>query len=242
MRRCQPAPLLPAWANAPQARKKPCFVYSPGIYPAGIDGKLRTILFNPGIYYVQDKGVTCAANCAMLMAPVPVADPKTGWTGNIMIYNTGTGAFNIGADGGANLVGSPAGSSYKGILLFQDRNSQANTGKNAHSLGGGGALILKGTIYLTNTLAIMNDATHYQELDLQGTPGSSTLIQGEVIVGALHMAGNAGIKMNLNSGQHAVRQPDRYGQLIRRETGEWQGLGLTCTRILFLLIIPARRE
>jgi hypothetical protein len=42
------------------------------------------------------------------------------------------------------------------------------------------------------------DATHYQEVDLQGTPGSATLIQGEVIVGALGMGGNATIQMNLD--------------------------------------------
>jgi hypothetical protein len=97
-------------------------------------------------------------------------------------------------------VGSPVGSSYKGILFFQDRNSAANTGKNAHSLGGGGGMTLQGTIYLNNTLATMKgDATHYQELDLQGTPGSATVIQGEVIVGVLGLGGNAGITMNLNS-------------------------------------------
>ncbi len=65
---------------------------------------------------------------------------------------------------------------------------------------GAEGLTLKGTIYLTNTLATMKgDATHYQELDLQGTPGSATLIQGEIIVGALGLGGNAGITMNLNS-------------------------------------------
>ena len=61
-------------------------------------------------------------------------------------------------------------------------------------------MTLKGTIYLTNTLATMNgDSTHYQELDLQGTPGNTTKIQGEIIVGALGLGGNGGITMNLNS-------------------------------------------
>jgi len=125
----------------------------------------------------------------------------------MLVYNTGSaakptqaGQFNLGADGGLNLVGSPANSSYLGILFFQDRASDANTGKNAHSLGGGGAMTLQGTIYITNTLATMKgDATHYQELDLQGTPGSGTTIRGEIIVGALGLGGNAGITMNLNS-------------------------------------------
>jgi hypothetical protein len=167
-------------------------------------------VFKPGIYYIQSSnGMSCGANCDMYMA-TGFSDASTGWTGNMLVYNTGptatptnAGQFNLGANGSINLVGSPIGSSYKGILFFQDRASVANTGKNAHSLGGGGGLSLVGTIYLTNTLATMKaDATHYQELDLQGTPGSATLIQGEVIVGVLGLGGNAGITMNLNSNKN----------------------------------------
>jgi hypothetical protein len=162
----------------------------------------------PGIYYIQSSnGFGCSANCDMYMATGVPADATTGWTGNMLVYNTGpaatptnTGQFSLTANGTINLVGSPSGSSYLGILFFQDRNSAANTGKNAHSLGGNGSLILKGTLYFTNTLATMKgDATHYQEVDLQGTPGNTTLIQGEVIVGALGMGGNGSITMNLNS-------------------------------------------
>ena len=61
-------------------------------------------------------------------------------------------------------------------------------------------MTLVGTIYLTNTLAIMNaDSTHYQELDLQGGSGSGTLVQGEIIVGTLQLGGNGSIAMNLSS-------------------------------------------
>jgi hypothetical protein len=208
-----PTPLGDGVSGCPPASSKglkPCFLYSPGVYQipakkgdAGIEGKQQTIVFKPGIYYITDGGVDCSALCDMVMGTGFLADTatKTNWTGNILIYNSGSGTFNLGANGNINLVGSPGNSSYKGILLFQDRKSPAHTGnKNAHSLGGGGGLTLKGTIYMTNTLATMNgDATHYQELDLQGTPKSSTLIQGEVIVDALSMGGNAGITMNLNS-------------------------------------------
>ena len=125
---------------------------------------------------------------------------NTGWTANMLVYNTGNGTINLGANGSVSLVGSPSGSSYLGMLFFEDRNAQANTGKNAHSLGGGGTLQVLGTIYLTNPLTTMlGDPTHYQQLNIQGTPGSSTYIQGEIIVGALGMGGNASITMNLNS-------------------------------------------
>jgi hypothetical protein len=46
---------------------------------------------------------------------------------------------------------------------------------------------------------MLGTAAHFQELDLQGTPGSSTRIQGEIIVDVLGMGGNAGITMNLSS-------------------------------------------
>ena len=197
-------------SGCPANPKKGCVLYSPGLYVGGIDGKNSTPVFMPGIYYIQGGGMTCAANCDMYMATGftdGAGGTNTNWTGNMLVYNTGSaakptqaGQFNLGANGTINLVGSPTNSSYLGILFFQDRASDANTGKNAHSLGGGGGLTLQGTIYITNTLATMKaDSTHYQELDLQGTPGSGTLIQGEIIVGVLGLGGNAGITMNLNS-------------------------------------------
>jgi len=84
--------------------------------------------------------------------------------------------------------------SYKGILFFEDRAADAQT----HTLGGGGQMTLTGTIYLTNTLATMAVAAHFQGLTLQGGSGSGTLVQGEIIVGTLAMGGNGGITMDLN--------------------------------------------
>ncbi|HEY1213026.1 MAG TPA: hypothetical protein VGE93_05280, partial [Bryobacteraceae bacterium] len=67
-------------------------------------------------------------------------------------------------------------------------------------LGGGGAMTLVGTIYLTNTRATMlGNAAQFQQLNLQGGSGSGTLVQGEIIVGALQLGGNGAITMNLNS-------------------------------------------
>ena len=198
-----PTPLANGTSGCPASPRKSCMLYSPGLYPSGIDGKLQTVIFQPGIYYIQNGGVGCSALCDMYMATGFTdgsSGTNTGWTGNMLIYNTGNGSINLGANGNVSLVGSPSSSSYLGILLFEDRNAAANTGKSAHSLGGGGGLNLLGTIYLTNTLALMNaNAAQYQELDLQGTPGSTTYIQGEIIVGTMHLGGNAAITMNLNS-------------------------------------------
>lgn len=190
---------------------KDCQLYSPGLYVGGINGNNSTPVFKPGIYYLQGGGFTCRNNCNILMATGFGADDSTGtntgWTGNVLFYNTGpagnsanAGTFDLGANGSINLVGSPSASIYKGILLFQDRASNANIGNSgAHKLGGGGDLALIGTLYLTNTRdTMLGDANHYQELQLQGNPGSATNITGEIIVDVLGLGGNAGITMTLS--------------------------------------------
>lgn len=188
-------------SGCPASPGKPCQLYYPGLYTTGIDGKNSTPVFIPGIYYIQStSGFSCTANCDIYMA-TGYSDTYTGtgWTGNVLFYNTGStakptnaGPFNLSANGTINLVGSPTSSVYKGILFFQDRNSAAQS----HTLGGGGQMTLQGTIYLNNTTMT---ATKYQSLSLQGGPGSGTLIQGEIIVGTLALGGNGGITMNLDS-------------------------------------------
>jgi hypothetical protein len=173
------------------------------VYTGDPNLKNTTALMQPGIYYIKTGGFSCTANCNLAMDPSPVADVTTGtgWDGTVagggvLIYNSGTGPINIGSNGTVDLIGSPADSTYKNILFFEDHSSPANTGSKAHSIGGGGALTLRGTIYLTNSTT--TTAKTYQELSLQGGPSSGTLVQGEIIVDALSLGGNGGITMNLN--------------------------------------------
>lgn len=195
-----PTALANGISGCPASPQKPCQLYYPGAYSSGgplSNAKNQTMIFSPGIYYIQGGGLSCTSNCEMYMA-VGLTDgstgTNTGWTGNVLFYNTGAGSFNIGSNGYVNLVGSPESSSYKGILFFQDHAAVAQT----HSMGGGGGMSLTGTVYLTNTKAMMADPTHYQALSLQGTPGSATNVQGEIIVGTLSMGGNAAITMQLD--------------------------------------------
>jgi len=135
-------------------------------------------------------------------------DATTGTGGGMMVYNTGSGQFSITSNGSVDLIGSgsspigsPTGPNYRGILFFEDRAAAANnslsTPNNFHSLGGGGAMLLQGTIYLTN--AANMTGTRYQELHLGGGSGGNTKVQGEIIVDELVMGGNGAITMNLNS-------------------------------------------
>jgi hypothetical protein len=193
-----------------------CQLYSPGIYSTGIDGGGQDNLFKPGIYYLQGStGFKCDAVCTMNMATgaaIAADSTTTTWAaGHMMVYNTGTGLFTLTANGSINLVGAPAGdANYPSILFFQDRGSVANVGTNkntGHMMGGGGGLTLVGTLYITNTRATMlADSTHYQRLNLQGTPGSGTKIEGEIITDVLDLGGNGGITMNLNNASYTISQ------------------------------------
>src|SRR6185295_9084097 len=126
--------------------------------------------------------------------------PNDSVTGQgMLIYitgNTSDDVIDVGSNSSASLVGTPEGSAYKGMLFFSDR---ATTVRKSHKLGGGGTLSLVGTIYLTNTLAATTASpSNYQSLLLQGTPGNSTHITGEIITEALQLGGNAGITMTLS--------------------------------------------
>src|SRR5678816_120840 len=124
----------------------------------------------------------------------------------MMVVNSGSGnadvfnfTSNAGSKGGVNLIGSDDTSIYKGILFFQDRGSAKRQDNKGHLLQGGGTISLTGTIYITNTVVTMKgDATHYQTLQLQGNPGSTTTLIGEIIADNLQLGGTAGIRMNLN--------------------------------------------
>jgi hypothetical protein len=196
-------PLANGVSGCPASPKKPCQLYGYGVYTNGIDVKNETAVFAPGIYYMQGgNGFQSSANGHMVMCTTCSSDPDTGR--GMLVYKKGGGPFNVGANGDVNLLGSLDTSIYKGILFFQDRSAATTQ----HRLGGGGELRLTGTIYLTNTLSDgESPASPYQHLLLQGTPGSTTLIIGMIIVSELELGGNAGITMQLDPDAHLhVRQ------------------------------------
>jgi hypothetical protein len=172
-------------------------LYSPGLYATGIDVKNETAVFKPGIYYMQTKGFTSGANGHLTMSSGFANDPVTAQ--GILVYITGNNAadvLSVGANGSVFLTGTPITSIYKGILFFAHHTS---TVLKDHSLGGGGAMGLIGTIYLSNSLALTTATPGvYQRLSLQGNPSNATNITGQILVDALNLGGNSGITMTLN--------------------------------------------
>ncbi|MCU1337808.1 MAG: hypothetical protein JWO19_3389 [Bryobacterales bacterium] len=192
-----PAPAIPPAGNqsivmGPGCPAAQCTLYSPGLYNS-IHVKNDTALFQPGLYYINGGGFINDANGNMLMAAGYPPNPSTG--AGMVVYNTGAGIFNIGSNSNAHLVGADNTSFYAGILFFEDRNALALT----HNLGGGGSIILTGTLYITNWLTVMqNQPSQYQTLNLGGNAG--ILINGSIIVGALSMAGTSFVTFNLAAG------------------------------------------
>ena len=191
--------------GCPASASEGCTLYSPGLYTSGIQVKQTMALFKPGIYYIQNGGFSIGALGDMEMATGYTDDSSgtnTGWTGNMLVYSAGK--FDLAAaNSTANLVGSPIGSAYQGILFFEDRSAASQT----HSLGGGGGISLKGTIYLTNSLAKMTGSSpQLQTLNLGGNSGSSTLIQGEIVVSWLNVGGTGGVQMDLTTNAVQIRQ------------------------------------
>jgi len=205
-----------------------CTEYSPGVWKGGLDLKSKTVIFKPGLYYIQGGGLTVklttggGVDNSSICDPTKCApDPSTG-TG-MLIYDTGpsgstlnnnpSGGFNITTGNNISFQGptltttnakgeSVPAAPYYNIALWEDRTANAHTkdaSNSAHKLGQGtGCFQVTGTIYITNTDKIMaDDPNHYQGVEYGGTPCSTTITQGDIIVGTLQMNGNGSVTMNL---------------------------------------------
>jgi hypothetical protein len=188
-----------------------CDLYTPGLYNGGIDVKNRDARFAPGVYYVRN-GDFSLKNTTVNMCSTCASSPATG--AGMLVYHTGSGAFVVDTNVTAHLLGAGVSTAtppaapvapYYGILFFQDRSAAATT----HTIGqGNGCLNLQGTLYMTNTLAIMKATpTQYQRMSYNGNPCSNTAVQGEIIAGALELVGSSSLKMSLTPGGYlGIRQ------------------------------------
>ena len=182
-------------------------VFTPGIYwMYGVDFTLDS---NGDPFMATGYTDSSTTGVPTISPTVNCCGTGTNWTQNMLIYMTGpatagknaTGTFSVNANAGkqyttapiSTMIGAPNASSYKGILLFIDRNAAANFN---HSIDGGATLQLTGTLYLNSNF---NDGTTYQKLNLQGSGGGTTKLTGEIITSTMDLQGTPGIVMNLNS-------------------------------------------
>lgn len=173
-----------------------CTLYSPGRYgpgnpnpnTAGINVTNQAALFKPGIYYMSGgASFISGPNGFMQMASGTGADGTTGtgWTGNMLVYLNGGGGINIGSGGTINLVGTPSGPDYQGILFYSDSGGI--------TLDTTGNLTLTGTIYSPSS-----------SLNLQGT-GSLT-VTGDIIANQLVVSGTPTVSFSGAATVYNTRQ------------------------------------
>jgi Flp pilus assembly protein TadG len=118
--------------------------------------------------------------------------------GPTLTTHNANGVNGCTSAGGCDVPAPP----YYNVAFWEDRTADAHTKDqhppNQHVLGQGtGCFQVTGTIYITNTRDIMADPTHYQGVDYGGTPCSTTVTQGEIIVGTLRVNGTGAVTMNL---------------------------------------------
>lgn len=195
-----------------------CTEYLPGLYNTvnGINIPGGTAMFDPGIYYINGGGFK-TINSTVGMCTSCAADPTT--INGMLVYDTGpvsggctvTGGFTLDTSSdvfygagvsAASLTSTPA-APYYGILFFEDRNACAHT----HTIGQGTACFsLIGTVYITNTLAIMTaNPAQYQSVAYNGTC-SGTQRDGPIIVSKLTVGGNSTMTMGYPTSVLNLRQ------------------------------------
>lgn len=183
-------------------------------------------LFMPGIYYVTNGSFEIAANGIAHMMPCNLVtpDPQTGC--GMIVYlrptaddqvvrfdsnagqiqgnafsQTFTTIFGPVTCTGNCLLGPPLADPFWNVLFMVDRTVSTRYAQ-THQFQGGGGLTLAGTLYFTNAPSPLKSelagSADFQTLSLQGTPGSTTQVVGQIIVDSLHLGGNATINMTLN--------------------------------------------
>jgi hypothetical protein len=202
-----------------------CPLYLPGNYSSGITIAKGTSIFDPGVYYVNG-GITLGSLSNVFpsaktftTAPYGTVFFLTGCTLHCMkvAANSGSGvenpAFsvaNLACPGGpayatppvagvsppttGNILlapctgpyGDPSGL-YRGILFYIDHAAAGATA----SWGGNGTFTLAGAFYA-------HSSSYDDVFTMVGTPGSNSLVIGNIIVDTVSLGGNSGINMQLN--------------------------------------------
>jgi hypothetical protein len=210
----EPQPIATGGAGGDCTDSGGCTLYSPGKYPTAAGARLivknNTAIFKPGLYYVssaattgpdKDLAFSAQSNAVLKMCSASCDTSVTNFSSNGMMVFMSQGVVSLTSNGSISLTGSDTSGIYKGLLFFGARSAANHDGQGStpqHTMGGGASMELTGSIYLTNTDALMRAGT-YQMLSFNGNPGSHTNVDGMIIVSALNLSGTSTIKMTLNA-------------------------------------------
>jgi hypothetical protein len=138
-------------------------VINPGIYNGGISTN-SDVTMNPGIYYLQNGGLTIGGHATV-----------DGSSGVLLYVSPGAGNSAVSTGGTSTLILNPlATGTYKGISIFVDRTATNAT----MELGGTPTGNIYGTVYAPTA-----------NLTLHGTAGENS--GSQVIINTVTLKGNA---------------------------------------------------
>ena len=154
-------------------------ILNPGRYVGGINlSNSAAVTLNPGVYYLDGGGLSFNGSGSV-----------TG-TG-VVFYNapkTASDTVNLSPSGALTLT-PPTTGTYRGIEIFQDRNSTVGM-----SMAGNGSMLVNGTIYAAKA-----------EIDLAGNAAIDSY-GSQIIVNNVRLVGNGTITINKPAGTPTPRQ------------------------------------
>lgn len=138
------------------------------------------VVFNPGVYVIEGTSGGCSSQSLNIPGNATIS-------GNgVMFYFTGSSTLNITGTPTMNLTAPAAGSTYPGLLFWQDPN---DTNTNGPQLGGNNGSQFNGIVYFPNDqLTYFGNATSGGS-NVCGDPNVGFDV-GMVISGSVALSGN----------------------------------------------------
>ena len=151
---------------------------SPGTYRGGISvsGK-GSLTLQPGIYYMDGGGFSFSGQGDLVAQ-------------GVMIFNAPTKSSDVVSISGSGsiIMSPPTDGIYKGLTLFQDREST-----NTMAVSGGGYMDISGTFYAANAL-------------LKVSGGGDSKVGSQYISRYLDIVGNGGLRIDYDPNQAIPRR------------------------------------
>ena len=151
---------------------------------------------NPGGRTI-DSFQTSVATCAGGTAPPTQLNLPATVDGNVLLGQCTSKGTYLGS------ASTDTSGTVRGLLFFQDR-ANADTNGQA-SMQGGGGLVLSGSLYFhhcnasgTGTGCLQPPSGFKAFFQLQGNPGGSTYVLGNITADELILSGNGNVSMALN--------------------------------------------
>jgi hypothetical protein len=153
---------------------------SPGVYDGGIDVTASAILtLSPGVYIMQGGGLKVAGGATVTGSGVMIFNTTSGFPAS-----TGTCGDIAISGGGALSLSAPTSGTYKGMLLWQDKDCGSSASQAVSVTGASELTALSGTFYVPAA-----------QVSITGNTSANVNINSQIIANDLKVSGSATITL-----------------------------------------------